>query len=243
MPFYDLEGNVLKDTCAFINLYEPCYFLSEQPPYVKGIRKSSCLAETEIGNILDRGIVSEEDVFRILAWKLGKINHAATEREKHIVYVKGWAENPDGTFSAKVYNKQLDVKGIAERVISLQACAASDRQGFLNGLNELNAKGIGPVYMLTLLYFASRGAFPIYDRYADMALRAYLNDHKPCNSKAGKVKLGYKELPDRHSSGFASLMDVQMEKYTDNIKNALNGRAYDRAFDRALWVYGHCFLQ
>lgn len=107
-------------------------------------------------------------------------------------------------------------------------------------------KGIGSVYLITILYFVSSGKYPIYDRFAAMALQALL-----CGKKPG-TKIQIRDLPDKTSDSFLNMLDDPNSAYKEYI-NSLeivskmyydgkkDGYQIDRRLDRALWVYGHLF--
>ena len=125
---------------------------------------------------------------------------------------------------------------IAKKISRLEAEAKNNPQKVLCELRDLNVTGIGPVYLITLLYFISRGEYPIYDRFAMMSVQAILNNQKP-----GEIVI-VKELPEKSSSKFNCVFEERMNPYIENLK-AIFGEAYKetRDIDRALWVYGHCF--
>ena len=71
----------------------------------------------------------------------------------------------------------------------------------LNDLRDINIKGLGSVYLVTLLYFISRNTLPIYDRFAKMAIDAIEAGSKPGSSVC------YCELPTKDSKEFGRMMD------------------------------------
>ena len=44
---------------------------------------------------------------------------------------------------------------------------------------KINVYGVGPVYGITLLFFASKGKYPIYDRFANLSLKAIFEEKTP----------------------------------------------------------------
>ena len=80
----------------------------------------------------------------------------------------------------------------------------------------MRVTGIGPVYLITLLYFISKGQYPIYDKFAHISLK--MIEEKDCQ--------------------FNSLIK---DNYVTRLRNIF-GKAYnDSNVDRALWVYSHLF--
>ena len=103
-------------------------------------------------------------------------------------------------------------------------------------LDEKAPAGIGTVYMITLLYFIKEGDYPIYDKYAMIALDAIIEEKEP----GSYIK--YKELPSRKSKAFGNVIELYNEKYIEKIEKVFGKEYYNcRKFDRALWVYGHLF--
>ena len=127
------------------------------------------------------GIKEKIDIVHILAWKIGKIKHKESDKTNRFQYAKDWrqAEN----FDVTRYGKAFDLDGIASFVASnieeLEREADENPQLVLDRLYGEHFYGLGPVYLLTLLYFISKGKYPIYDRFAQMALTAIHNDVKP----------------------------------------------------------------
>ena len=46
----------------------------------------------------------------------------------------------------------------------------SEPQEVINELKNNSPNGIGTVYLITLLFFISRGEYPIYDRFVKIAI-------------------------------------------------------------------------
>ena len=88
-------------------------------------------------------------------------------------------------------------------------------------LLNLDVSGLGTVYLLTLVYFISKGKSPIYDQFAHRALDALEKGLKP---KA-------QEVP-KHTVP---------EKKSKNAFKWFGSHYKERKLDRALWVYGHLF--
>ena len=233
--FYDYKGNEITIE-EFIKYYSNIYYLDTEQ--LNGIRKSSRFIENTIDDLLKKGINSEKDVINILAWKLGKIRHRESENIKCFVYTSDW-ENAK-QYDIKIYGKKVEIykfiKYIVSNINGLEIEANEYPQSVLDKLNEKSPYGIGTVYMITLLYFISRGKYPIYDRFAMIAIDAITNGNKPDEF----VK--YKQLPSKKEKGFNKLMNNGMNNYIYKIEDVF-GKEYqnNRDIDRALWVYGHLF--
>ena len=234
MEMYAIDGTKITMQ-EFITMYGNSYY-TDQPKYVSRATQSSRFTENEIDRLLSDGIKKPIDVVHILAWKLGKIKHK--ESDSTFVYAKDWKYAEQ--YNVFRYKKVFDIKKISEYIetyiCELEAEAKNNPQKVLCELRDLNVDGIGTVYLITLLYFISRGEYPIYDRFAMMSVQAILNNQKP-----GDIVI-VKELPEKSSSKFNCVFEERMNPYIENLK-AIFGEAYKetRDIDRALWVYGHCF--
>ena len=237
--FYALSANRIgRDD--FVRLYSGSYYIGSDNA-VPGVSQNSRFVEEVIDAILRNGIETEIDVAKILAWKIGKIKHAESERAKDFCYASDWAGAEE--LSVMRYGRPFDLKDIASYIVDniamLQELSEDNPQEVLNRLRSCGVRGIGTVYMITLLYFISKGRYPIYDRFAMMALSAIASGIEP----GGSVE--YKELPSKDSKArFESVYVDCMVPYIKLLTELFGENAVqDRDVDRALWVYGHCFKQ
>jgi hypothetical protein len=233
--FTQTAKEIKKD--EFIAIYNDVYYMDNHSN-INGIVKNSLYIENEMDNLLKEGIKTEKDVIHILAWKTGKIKHGVSEKNQRFEYASDWVNAEEG--KVKRYGKEIDMKPFAQyiskNIKDLSSTADKDPQKVMNQLKEQSPNGIGTVYLITLLYFISKGKYPIYDRFAMMALDAIIQNKNP-----GEFVL-YKELPDKNSIQFAQVMSIYQTNYVDKLEKIF-GKKYqtDRNIDRALWVYGHLF--
>lgn len=267
MKFFMPSGK--KDISAeeFVKYYSEDYFLdNKNQVHIPYLRRSSRDIEKEITAILKDGIKEKRDVARILAWKIGKIKHRKSLDEGQFRYSDDWmnvescAEQLDG--AVRLYSKNIKnfpIGRIASYLLenrdSLESRAkgaSSEAQEVLDMLKDEDFDRIGTVYMITLLYFISRGKYPIYDRFAMLALSAIDSEKSPKPGEKVCVDVKFKELPSKESSRFATIMDneisIYKEKfnevfgvYKESITPNLTEIELKRKFDQALWVYGHLF--
>ena len=94
---------------------------------------------------------------------------------------------------------------------------------------------------MTLLFFATKGNYPIFDRFAFAALCAINEGAKPDRNRP---LVDYVKMSTANNvSGAAEIYEKYMKLLLDkklfdwNNKNATE----KRDIDRALWVYGHLF--
>jgi len=237
MRFYNTNR---EEICIdkFIALYGDSYFIGNMR-VVKGVTQNSKFVEDEINKILVNGIKSTKDIMRILAWKAGKIKHSESQCKEEFVYAKDW-DGCEDSLKIRRFGENIDYTDLAEYIvkdiINLESRSESDPWKVFSLINEKGHKGIGTVYLITLLYFISRGNFPIYDKYAHIAIDAItkINDVKPgemvpYTALPGKNFL--EEVKSKYETGYnKKITNVFGDEYTKS-----------RDIDRALWVYGHLF--
>lgn len=234
--FYRSNG---EELCLedFVHEYGNSYYIGA-PRLVSRVSQNSRITEAEIDRLLKDGIKSRLDVYHILAWKVGKIKHAESEAANEFVYASDWIGAENGI--VKRYGKQMDITDFASYIVDnislLEEKAESDPQRVLECLKGNAPAGLGTVYLITVLYFISRGKWPIYDRFAMMALDAISEGKKPGEA------VSYIELPDKNSKKFDTVMENCKQTYIMQLETIF-GKDYNqnRDVDRALWVYGHLF--
>lgn len=241
--FYIPDGRQIGKK-EFIEYYNSRYYLSSE--IVKGVNRAvnqnSKFIEDKIDDLLKLGIKDENDVVHILAWKTGKIKHKDSELNKKFEYYSSWSINEyKKDYKIKIYDKKdVDVKTFAEYIVKnitvLESESIDNPQNVLNKLKDKSPQGIGTVYLITLLYFISKGKYPIYDRFATMAVDAILNNKKPNDY------VSYSELPNKNDKKFDEVINIYNKNYVNKL-NEIFGDEYksNRDIDRALWVYGHLF--
>lgn len=116
---------------------------------------------------------------------------------------------------------------------------------------------IGIVYAITLLFFVTNGAYPIYDRYAHVGLKSVADGGNPTDEQS-KITESYYcskmfHSPGRNKDGdiTGTAIDKAWKEYM-GYKRLLMGKdafgdvygkgaSERRKVDRALWAYGHLF--
>ena len=236
MKFYDINGTeICKE--QFVKIYGDSYFIGNKR-IVNGVGQNSRYTEEEIERILKDGIKTSVDVVHILAWKIGKIKHYESEKKREFVYAKDW-DKAESSCKVYRYGREFDIykisSYISKNIGDLEKEVSESPQNVLCKLREQSVKGIGTVYLITLMYFISRGAYPIYDRFAKKAIDAIVNDVKP----GGVIK--EVQLPDKTRAKFCKIMENEMKEYMCNLEAVFGTDYKNRDVDRALWVYGHMF--
>lgn len=250
MKFYDLEGNEI-DIKVFIDTYSKDYFLTDEPLFTHNY--SSSFIEDEIKTILDNGIKNDDEgkseIAKILAWKIGKIDHHKSEEEKEFVYISDW-QNAEKLEGVKIVGKYPIKKAVEYILENKEELSKKDPKSFLNELKDKDIfKGIGTVYMTTLLYFLSKGKYPIYDRFAHQAAKAIYYGVDPGDVYVGLApdKSKTKEFLKMYNEYCWLLKQIFSEynkKNAEKLNLPENFKDYSitRKQDQALWVYGHASI-
>lgn len=210
--FYYPDGTEIKKKEDFIKFYSQVYYY----------RNKNKDLEDRIDGLLRRDTLTRKDIVAILEWKIGGTSDGEVVKNR----------NGSIDVGELIHRYDLQSESFNKRVLYKEN--AQETLAFLT-----SQKGIGPVYAITLLYFISKGEWPIYDKYAKMALSAILD---PKERKPRDV-VKHKELPQKDSKAFSNIMCQDMEEYKGQIEAAFGMDEYrkSRDIDRALWAYGHLF--
>ena len=192
-----------------------------------------------IESILQKGIQNREDIIKILCWKIGgkQIDNYSVQNYNHTI-----------TLDEQIINF----------VINSSVMTDDDAVEALKIIMEV--PNIGFTYAVTLLYFISKGRYPIYDKFAHIALLMIdsnssfdriIKDDELLGTGKGKKRIV--EVPSvidkkvhNKNEKIKFAFDKYKENYIDRINRIFNmnygeEKISDRTVDRALWVYGHLF--
>jgi hypothetical protein len=225
MSFYDLNGNQLTQQ-NWINYYEPFYYLDEPRNIGQKItrkNKTNIHVERKIENILNDGLTNN-DIPLVIAWKIGAIDHINSSQNNII-----FRQNFNTTYQFQTQFNRINANHIINYCkVNFNNLLTLNGQNLLGALmgNRRNNSYFGLVYCLTLVYFFSKGYWPIYDKYAYIALYTILNNIQPHNT------IHYTQINNWH----------QYQLYVHNIISIFGQQNISRQIDRSLWVYGHLFL-
>ena len=192
-----------------------------------------------IESILQNGIQSRDDIIKILCWKIGgrQLDDYSVKNRNYTITI----------------NDQF-----VEFVINSSVATDDDAVEALKTIMEV--PNIGFTYAVTLLYFMSKGQYPIYDKFAHIALLVIDGGSSfDCIIKdselqgKGRGKNRKVEIPsniDKTADDKNEKIKFAFDKYKENYIGRIN-RIFnmnygeemisDRTVDRALWVYGHLF--
>lgn len=221
----------------FVEEYSMAYLLPEDRK-VKNKINGICYQQTCESvekEILAGDITCYQDFAKFMAWKIGRIRHIASQHDGGIRYYKGWEEctcrNP------RTYVENLNLIEFHKRLDlpKIKALATDGKwKAAIGEIDKAKVSGIGIVYEIAILFFASRGLYPIYDRFVYTALECLFTKKQ--------------RTPRRGDSKDYLNIDVlgKYEEYIERMEclakivNCTNYIEY-RELDRALWVYGHGF--
>lgn len=217
----------------FVKEFSKAYCIKEEK--IEGIKYQQSLKCIE-EMVLKGDFYNRADCARMLAWKMGKIKYSLCNcDDKEVKYAADWIgcekENP------LRYKKPLKIDSLLDNLNMIRPeLDKKIKNGDINGSYELiktnKVDGIGPVYIISILFFISKGKFPIYDRFARVALDSIDEGIKSKKGDSAKYStitideyIDYKNKLDKLYKEFYNDEDI------DYIRN--------RDLDRALWVYGH----
>ena len=216
MNYYYPDSSNISGQKEFLDFYSNCYYLQTKKE-----------VEEVIPKLRGKEKYSPKDLFRILAWKAGKIDFFKSNKDK-LIFCKGWEEN---NLVIDLYGKSLNVELLTRRVNE----TPSDIESYIDNIASIELQSrdrsknikLGCVYTATILYFKSEKESCIYDRFARKAVYAVSNNVVP-----------YTHIPDEtyNEKNFAAIY----QKFQNSVKDIFGGNI-DRKVDQALWQYGHLF--
>lgn len=234
------------DLNEFIKCYNQLYYYDAN---------TNVASEKFVDDLLKKTEFSEDDVFNLLAWKAGGVDITTTIDQNNIRYKKNWKKE-NGKYYGRGQWKELKMNSIITFVskhskewlahwnnkeFCYDAEYAQNIVSDLASITEMNeSTNIGSVIIITILYFVSKGRWPIYDQYASIAMNAMKKEHMKPYERIDNI-----ELPGKTSSAFSRMITIT-GRYKDYIKfiediELQSNYQYtnSRDIDRALWTYGH----
>ncbi len=111
-------------------------------------------------------MLTADDLKLLMGWKLGEVDHKLSERS--ITFRNDWRDHliSRGQYGAKDFSTGITYLG--QNTKTFEGKAASDIfESLATARSQL--PNFGPVYWLTIIYFAKRGQWPIFDKFAWIA--------------------------------------------------------------------------
>lgn len=243
---------------ADIDLVEEDYDTCGIPRGVKPIEQA---LEDHIISKIGAGIYDEE----AFAWKAGKAKWA----NNHFDYddplpdrwvngegraIKEHRDAPD--FSREDFVNYLNNQSHNSNIHidDYDFYNSQDRKAFYIALTEkYNLYNFGSINIINMMFFMSKGAIPIYDYFAHLAVKALYLDKSPLevvvNSAPGKNEHPRGGSPAKKRDYYLAVnaleeyMWMLKEVFPKEIHKKGSDMYISRAIDQSLWVYGHAYKQ
>lgn len=250
------------DANSFIEQYRRFYFNDPKNPISdedfenaevpKDLNRTNPDVEEYITKMIKEGIF----VAQSFAWKAGK----ADWKDGHFDYVKPLPDiwnNGNGspikrTKDAKAFTGEEFDRYVTSHPIDVKEYSFAlekDRKNlFLEIKDNYNLFNYGTVYIINQMFFLSKGAIPIYDRFAHVAVKALMMDKSPLEVFVPDAPLkndhpkGKDQIKNDYYLAVNNLeeyMWLLKEVFPDEINKNGDLMYISRELDQALWVYGH----
>ena len=204
--------------------------------------------ETIVKEYLKKGEINET----VVAWKAGRLEENEEEKgnyspqKKDGSYLNGYGKainirqlnNYLKTVNKKWDKLKLDQYKIDDFKEVYKPLIFSIPQKGNKEENRIVPENFGSVYIINLIYFKSKGSFPIYDKFAHKALKALYMNKLPHEIFVGDAPGKYEV--NKAVNMYQEYLWLLGEVFSNEIKKKKNEGMYiSRELDRALWVYGH----
>jgi len=232
MTFFDAQGNQIQPA-QWLNTYERYYFLNGPRRDGQPRNQTSPFVENRVCALLcQKTPLSRQDLILAMAWKLGLIDQSLSESRQKIEYRQDWATKLIAKSQFRILDFSKSIPYLADNMSKITQVSQVDPR-YLYDLIPL-LKGFGHVYILTVLFFATRGQYPIYDRFAHIAALA-IDQGLPLGSCV-HYREGQKWSDYQQYKNLLVSIARTFPQQPGNVSVLIS-----RPFDRALWVYGHFF--
>lgn len=224
------------DPKEFVATYAPMY-LKDNYCHVPWVKQSYEKLENDLIDRAKSDLWDESLIFDIMAWKTGKIKLKESVNADKLVFADGCSKKQ---MKLQVRGKELHIGSLANYITNpnnlkdLKSKSGEDAIEAFRCLSNNSEKGIGTVYLFTLVYFLSNRKQPIYDTYVWRALQAIERHLAP----GSKIK---EAVPDKTSTN--ERIEQFYIPFRKTLFDLFGEEEYckSRDIDRALWVYGHYF--
>lgn len=173
----------------------------------------------------------------VIAWKAGRLGNRVIDSQKEKTILNGYGKPIDivelNTYFDRIEGEKSKLNLSTPKTGTIFEYIEQFSQCYkvLAKACAPVPKNVGAVYIINLLFFLSKGKYPIYDKFAHLALKALNLEVPPCYSFVGGA-------PDK---GEIKKVKSMYMDYVMLIDSLIGFEAYDkdRKWDRALWAYGH----
>jgi hypothetical protein len=229
LDFFGSNGTRISGP-HWLDFFANAYFLGG-PKIGQRINPTSRFVEDQVVALLQHSEpLTANDLKLIMAWKMGVIYQARSERERRIVYWPNWDQRLE---RYKRLQYRPSINWLADNMPSiLQRINDGNPRAAFNFIANEDLVGFGPTYILTILFFVTRGQQPIYDRFAHMAALAIDKGLPPHSEVSYQTVRNWNEYED-----YKSLLTPIVQACGQRP----GSMTVPRRVDQALWVYGHLF--
>ena len=231
----------------FVNKYKKLYYYDdlnniEKKEYKAELGIKITCVQNEVEHIAEAALEAKDPIItmELIAWKAGRLKYDADGKHQecsHYPFVSndgkfawdgrnGWGhtiENTEDYINIINHNRTVVIDFLDRGDFK------SAYKCLLQWNKDCHVKQLGAVYMITLIYFLSKGKYPIYDRFAHKAAEALCYGEIPSD-------VNVECAPDKTSVN--KVIDMYNE-YCGLLKKLFGTYSITREQDQALWVYGH----
>ncbi len=249
------EAKLFIDRFSKFYLNDPKVLINEKDFKYEGLPKNLNRTHPELEDYITTEKI-EKGIFdaQSFAWKAGK----AGWENGHFVYIKTlpdkWVNGNGGQikvnkedkgFSGEDFENYLSKNRIDTSGYDFDK--AEDRKKlYLEIKKNYNLHNYGTVYIINHMFFLSKGAVPIYDRFAHIALKALFMDKSPLEVYVPSAPLKSDQRKGEDENGYYPAVSL-FEEYIWLLKEVFPSEIHkngdtmfiSRNLDQALWVYGH----
>lgn len=253
------------DAYSFIKQYSRFYLVdSQQNPILdedfnnSGVPKNLNRTNPELEKyITDEKIKKGIFDAQSFAWKAGKADCNAAGKFEYKAPLPGKLINGNGspikrTKDSKAFTVEEFNNYVNEHEINVEgydfASEGVRKELFLKIKDAYSLFNYGTVYIINQMFFLSRGAIPIYDRFAHVAVKALRMGKSPLEVFVPNAPLKNEQPKGKDRvnkkyflavNNLEEYMWLLNEVFPDEIHKNGDIMFISRELDQALWVYGH----
>ncbi len=223
------------------NEFEKAYF---REITIKGIEIKNNLKredEDKIIRYLNNGIINDT----VVAWKAGRLIKEADilkPKMKDGDYLNGYGKKIKKNHLLDYLDEVS--KNWKEHNLDKEEEFAKIYNTIIDAVQEI-PDNFGCVYIINLIFFLSKGKWPIYDKFAHKAIKAIKMNKRPSEIYVGEapskaiVKDKCIEANPDVINMYSEYIWLLNDVFKEEIHKDKSVMFISRELDRALWVYGH----
>lgn len=227
----------MKELQKFVDTYEKYYFDDLKSEDKKtgndlGVTITHPVSR-EFEALVMSCLAKDQQSIDTIAWKLG------------MQYKDGDLKDRYHTFPIEKVKKYINETAKLDLLFESELDIRKSYDEVLSVVSDLELTGYGSVYIISSLFFLSKGKIPIYDYYAHVAVKALLDKINPQEVYVGAVPTKDQcSIGDKSNKSAVNLLLEYQRQLKDLAEGTEHfktdeGMYISRQLDRALWVYGH----